>query len=111
MDSSFEASFVWMKIGGEKECSPGSLCPPEELGGVLLMTVVTGVAGLGSVAGGGDGPVTNGEAISVAGVIERYVEACGGAALANLALKGLIPTRIVKSLIATISTGSLLKQL
>ena len=78
---------------------------------VLLVTVVTAAAGLGSVAGGGDGPVANGEAISVAGVLERYAEARGGAALANLALKGLIPTRIVRSLIATISTGSLLKQL
>ena len=54
------------------------------LSDVLWVTVVAAVAGLGSAAGGGDGPVVSGEAISVAGVIERYVEACGGAALAEV---------------------------
>jgi len=56
----------------------GSLC-------ILLAVALGPVAGgLGSVASGGDGSVFNPDTISVAGVIERYVQACGGQALAEV---------------------------
>lgn len=53
--------------------------------GIILAGAV-GLAAFGSrsAAGDGDGPGANPETLSVAGVIERYVEACGGPALAEV---------------------------
>jgi len=45
---------------------------------LALLVTVGSAAGLRSVSGGGDGADAEGEAISAAGVIERYVQACGG---------------------------------
>ena len=54
------------------------------LGFILAGAVGLAAFGSRSVAGDGDGPGADPETLSVAGVIERYVEACGGPALAEV---------------------------
>ena len=54
------------------------------LGVLLAVTVGLVAGGPRSVVSGGDGSIANRETISVAGVIERYITACGGQALAEV---------------------------
>jgi hypothetical protein len=51
---------------------------------LLVVAVGSTAAGLGSVVGGGEGLAANPEAVSAAGVIERYIQACGGPALSEV---------------------------
>ena len=51
---------------------------------LLAAAVGLGAVGLGAAIGNGDGSVANTETVSVSGVIERYVQACGGPALAEV---------------------------
>ena len=55
----------------------------------ILLVLAVGSAAIGGVAGaaGGDGSVAPRDTLSVAGVIERYVEVCGGPALAEVTVE------------------------
>ncbi|MDH4271416.1 MAG: hypothetical protein OEW18_05505 [Candidatus Aminicenantes bacterium] len=60
----------------------------EHLGRSLCVLLAVGVGtlavGLGSAIGNGGGSAPNTDTVSVSGVIERYVQACGGPALAEV---------------------------